>query len=180
MTICFRRSARLLDLGCLFLITLAACSKTDKTSNDTAAATTGNPSLDSDLEQIKDFKLSMPRMQKWAQAERNMVALSKARPELEGTYKVEQNASLNQQIAAPEGHPEVKKAVTDAGLSPREFTMISYAYMQAAAAQSVRQMPAGRARDSIMQSLKVHPDNVTFIQQNRGELEKLVKGMQEN
>ena len=147
MTICFRRSGRLLDLGCLFLITLAACSKTDKAPDDTdaAAATTGNPSLDSDLEQVQDFKLSMPRMQKWAQAERNMVAVSKAHPELEGTYEVDQNASLDRQVAALEKHPEVKKAVTDAGLSPREFTMISYAYMRAAAAQSVRQMPASRA-----------------------------------
>lgn len=183
MTICFRRSARLRDFGCLLLIALAACSKTDKASDDTdaaAPATTGNRSLDSDLEQVQDFKLSMPRMQKWAQAGRNMVALSKARPDLEGSYKVEQNASLDQQVAALEGHPEAKKAVRDAGLSPREYTMITYTYMLAATAQSVQQMPAGRTRDSVMQSLKVHPDNVAFVQNNTTELEKLMKDLQEN
>ncbi len=183
MTTCFRRSARLRDFGSILLVTLTACSPTDKASDDTdvaAPATTGSRSLDSDLEQVQDFKLSMPRMQKWAQAGRNLVALSKARPDLESSYKVEQNASLDQQVAALEGHPEVRKAVKDAGLSPREFTMISFAYMQAATAQSVGRMPPGRTRDSVMQSLKVHPDNVTFIQSNRSELEKLMKEMQGN
>ncbi|MBA2706855.1 MAG: hypothetical protein H0U59_03510 [Gemmatimonadaceae bacterium] len=122
MTIYFRRSGRLLDLGCLFLITLAACSKTDKASDDTdaaAPATTGNKSLDSDLEQVRDFKLSMPRMQKWAQAGRNMIVLSKSHPELEGSIEMDQNASLDQKVAALEKHPDLKKAVKDAGLSPR-------------------------------------------------------------
>lgn len=183
MTICFRRSARFRDFGCLLLIAVTACSKTDKAPDDTGAAaptTTGNRNLDSDLEQVQDFKLSMPRMQKWAQGVRNVVALSKAHPELEGSLKVDQNASLDQQVAVLEAHPEAKKAIKAAGLSPREFTMTFHAYMQAAAAQSVQQMPAGRARDSVMRSLKVHPDNVTFIQKNMSELDKLMKGMQGN
>lgn len=182
MTTRLGRNKRLRDFSCLVLITLAACSKTDKAPDDTDAAappTTGNNSLDSDLEKVRDFKLSMPRMQKWVQAVQNMVAVSKAHPELEGTYEADQNAPLDQQVAALEKHPQAKKAVKDAGLSPREFTMISYAYMQAAAAQSVQQMPAGKTRDSVMQSLKVHPDNVTFLQKNRAELEKLMKAMQE-
>ncbi len=126
MTFCFRRFARFRDLLCFFLITLSACSKTDNASGDTdasAPAATGNRSLDSDLEQLQDFKLSMPRMQKWVQAQRNLVALSKARPDLEGSYQVEKNASIDQQVAALEGHADVRKAVRDAGVSPREFTL---------------------------------------------------------
>ena len=183
MTLSCRRFARLGYFGCLILISITGCSKTDKVADDTdaaASATTGNQTLDSNLEQVQDFKLSMPRMQKWAQANRNMMAVSKARPDLEGSFKLEQNASIDQQVAAMEKHAEVKKALKDAGLSPREYTMVTHAYMAAAAAQSVRQMPAGKQRDSMMQSLKVHPDNVTFVQQNMAELEKLMKSMEED
>ncbi len=178
MTFCFRRFARFRYLVCFLLVALSACSKTDKGSGDTdgsAPAATGTRSLDSDLEQLQDFKLSMPRMQKWVQAQRNLVALSKARPDLEGTYKVEQNASLDQQVAALEGHADVRKAVRDAGVSPREFTLTTWAYMQAATAHTVQQMPTGKTRDSVMQSLKVHPENITFVQKNRSELETLMK-----
>jgi hypothetical protein len=125
-----------------------ACSKTDRAADDTGAAapaSMGNKSLDSNLEQVQDFKLSMSRMQKWAQANRNMMAVSKARPDLERSFKLEQNASIDQQVDAMEKHAEVKKALKNAGLSPREFTMITHAYMAAATAQSVRQMPVPAA-----------------------------------
>ena len=182
MTYNFRRSVRLRDLACLLLVTLTACSGDKGPSDGDAAApaAAGNPNLESDLEEVQDFKLSMPRMQKWAQAGRNLEALSKTRPDLEGSFKMESNASLDQQVAAMEAHPEVKKAVADADLSPREFMMITTAYMVAATAQSVGQMPAGKTRDSLMESLKTNPDNVAFIQKNMGELEKLMKGMQGN
>jgi hypothetical protein len=47
--------------------------------------------------------------------------------------------------------------------------------MQAATAHSVQRMPTGKTRDSIMQSLKVHPENITFVQKNMSELETLMK-----
>lgn len=183
MTIRLGRYVRLRYIGSLLIVTAAACSKADTGSNDTGAAgapTTGNRRLDADLERVQDFKLSMPRMHKWAQAGRNMEAASKAHPELEGTLRLEQDASIDQQVAALEGHAEAKKAIKDAGLSPREYMMITHAYMQAAAAQSVQQLPPGKQRDSIMQSLRVHPDNVTFVQKNMPELERLMKGMEAN
>ena len=53
-------------------------------------------------------------------------------------------------------------AIRGAGLSPREFTVITMAMMQTAMAARVAQMRRNDNQDSLIREMKANPDNVKF------------------
>ena len=126
-----------------------------------------------DLQDVGKFKLSMDRMDKYFQAQLNIgVAASKmSEAELEAAQMSgDGNESLDQMVKNAERSPVINKAIRDAGLSPREYVMITMAYMQSAMATAVLQMQPNANQDSLMREMQVNPDNIAFIRNNEAAL----------
>ncbi|HET7459330.1 MAG TPA: hypothetical protein VFJ74_16890 [Gemmatimonadaceae bacterium] len=161
--------------------TLVACSKGDAgaraaadSSATTSAAATGTPSSaaaatgERDLQRLEDYKLSMPKMDQWYGAMRNVAGVVKAHPELKDSFATDGTNSIDEETARIEAMPEFKKAINDAGMSVREFELVMWTSMQAGMAQGA--IDAGANRDSIIKNVKVNPDNLAFMKAHAAEL----------
>lgn len=176
------------------LLLLAACGGSDE--RETAAAPSrraseaggreGDPA--SDVEELRRYRLTMDDMRKWVEAQRTMARLERAGAESEsGEAAPGTDAEMESEEAEPVGDtqtldgiaarvesiPEFKNAVEAAGLTAREYAVVTLAYMQAAMATAA--MGMGADGDSLATAMKVNPANVDFIRKNETELNQLMK-----
>lgn len=83
------------------------------------------------------------------------------------------SGSLDEMEAAIKAHPGAMRAMTAAGITPREFARCSMAMMQAALVEGFSQgkadlkgLPAG-----------INPENVKFVREHKAELEAMQKAV---
>ena len=173
----------------LGFLLVAGCSK----DND-AAATGGTPpaapsaaseGADEQLKDISEYKLSMDRYDKYLAAQRNIALKAKdLSPAEKEAFRKRADArgdaseSLDDMVRNIESEPLMTSAIRDAGLSPREFTMITMAMMQTAMAASVAQMRPNDNQDSLIREMKANPDNVKFWKANEAELTRKNKELE--
>ena len=167
------------------LATLAACSGTDDAaSNDSATATVaGTPDLEHQLADVNAYRLTMERMDRYLAAQRNIAAKEQAMSDAEkaaikasapsGDTKDVDGLARQIEAVAP-----VRDAIRAAGLSPREYATITYAYMSAAMAAGIQKMRPADDADSLARAMKASPENARFIRENEAELQRRMAGMQ--
>jgi hypothetical protein len=161
------------------LIALAACSDSDNAADtadsDAAPAASQQQQADKDLGDINDYRLTMDGMNKFFEAQRNLgIAASKLSPAEREAMEAKNDAessdgSLDQMIRRIEENKMANDAVRKAGLSAREYTMITFAMMQAAMAASVLQMRPNDNQDSLAREMKANPENIKFMQEHQAE-----------
>ena len=155
---------------------LSACTKGDASGDAAGGASAGAASSaaaasgDQTLETLHDYKLSMDKIDKWNKGMRNVALAIRGDSALGEKFSSDGRASIDQEVARIEAEPKLKKAITDAGLSVREFELIQWTSFQAGMAQAA--IDAGANRDSIIKNLKVHPDNLAFLKQNGAEIQR--------
>lgn len=183
-TACRQRGSLLLG----FLL-LAGCS-TDKDAAATGGATAAAPSAstqsgDEQLADIAEYKLTMDKYDKYLAAQRNIALKAKdlSAAEKEAFQKradarVDNNESLDDMVRNIESEPLMNSAVREAGLSAREFTMITMAMVQTAMAASVAKMRPKDNQDSLIREMKANPDNVKFWQANEAEITRKQKALE--
>lgn len=170
---------------------LAGCSNDkDAAATGGATATARAPSAstqsgDEQLADIAEYKLTMDKYDKYIAAQRNIALkakdLSPAEKEAfrkRADARGDNNASLDDMARNIESEPLMTSAVREAGLSPREFTMITMAMMQTAMAASVAKMRPKDNQDSLIREMKANPDNVKFWQSNEAELTRKQKALE--
>jgi hypothetical protein len=167
--------------------TLAGCAGGSDAADETAAA--GNvaaenraSSADADLRDVSRYELTMDRMDRYFAATRNMaVAMKGMTPEQRERMKASGDAdtSLDAYAAQLEREPVARDAITQAGLSTREFAVLTMAYLQAGMADAVLQMrPDIKNADSIAREMKANPANVRFVRENKAALESKFKALE--
>jgi hypothetical protein len=173
----------------LAFLLVGGCSK-DNDSAATAGAPAAAPSAsaqnaDEQLQDIAEYKLSMDKYDKYLAAQRNIALkakdLSPAEKEAfrkRADARGDANESLDDMVRNIESEPLMTSAIRDAGLSPREFTMITMAMMQTAMAASVAQMRPNDNQDSLIREMKANPDNVKFWKANEAELTRKNKELE--
>lgn len=110
----------------------------------------------------------MADVQKFAAAN---AALAK-HPKAEDTDEDEgDNESLDQMAARIGRIPEARKAIEGAGLTPRQYAVITMALFQAAFAQYAVEQGADIAR--VASDAHVNPANIRFVKEHKAELDKL-------
>lgn len=183
-TACWQRGSLLLG----FLL-LAACSS-EKEAAATSEAPAAAPSAstqsgDEQLADIADYKLTMDKYDKYIAAQRNIALkgknLSAAEKEAfqkRANARGDANSSLDDMVRNIESEPLMNSAVREAGLSAREFTMITMAMMQTAMAASVAKMRPNDNQDSLIREMKANPDNVKFWQANEAEITRKQKALE--
>jgi len=170
----------------LGFLLLGACEKGNDTAltadSGTSTAATSNQSADEQLADIAEYRLTMDRYDKYATAQRNIfLKASKLSPaerqamEARNDGRDDSDATLDQMVRNVEAEPLMVAAVREAGLSPREFTMITMAMMQTAMAAGVAKMRPNDNQDSLIRAMKANPANVKFLLDNEAELTRKQK-----
>ena len=177
------RSFSLLVAG---VVSVSACSK-DKTDATPAAAAASGPQapsaqVEADLADVTNYRLSMDKIDKYIAAQKNIGAkaasLTPAQREAlqaRNDDSSDPNASLNDMVKRIEAEPMMVSAIRDAGLSPREFTMITISMMQTGMAAAVLKMRPTDNQDSLIREMKANPDNIKFYNANEAEITRKAK-----
>jgi hypothetical protein len=179
------RQLRFLAFG--FLV-FSACSKKDDASSTVASGTTpaaASKQADEDLKDISKYRLTMDKFDKYLAASRNigmkaksMTPAQRAAMEQRNENSGDPNASLDQMVANIEKEPLMVEAIREAGLSPREFTMITISFMQTGMAAAVAKMRPNENQDSLIRSMQANPDNIRFYNENEAEITRKSKALE--
>lgn len=168
-------------------IAIAACGKKTESTDETGVpdvgadvpdvAARGSSSSDSDTRELSRYRLTTADLRKVGVAYQNLKRITQQHPNLVETDEEEQSGdkSLDQMAAEIERVPQLRKAIEDAGLSAREYSVISLALMQASAANMLVQQ--GAKPDSIAREIGTHPDNVRFAKEHEAEIARLQQAL---
>lgn len=176
-------------LPVLLVAALAACDANDADTDtealdETAPAAAASQDGDEVTAEVGDYELTMDKIDRLLQAQVNLAgAASRMTPAelqaLEAEAEDSENMSLDDMAANVERHPAARKAIEDAGLTPREYAIASLAMMQAGMAMSVLSMRPNEDQDSLMRAMQANPENVRFLQENMPEITRRQQAAQE-
>lgn len=172
-------------------VSLAACNK-DNSAASTSSATTaaGTPapaaSADNELKDITKYRLSMDKIDKYIAAQRNVALKAKNLSPAEKAAMEARNengdantdASLDDMQKKIDSEPLMKSAIQDAGLSTREFVMITMSMMQSGMAAGVLKLRPKDNQDSLIRAMQASPENVKFYQDNEAEITRKEKDLE--
>ena len=187
-------SARAILLPALssLLVLAAACEKKGAAPADSAgapaaaASSSGSSGGDALLADVTNYKLSMDKVDKYIAAQRNMAAKMKSMTPAEReavkargeSRNSDPNASLDDMARTIESEPVMNDAVRAAGLSPREFALVTISMMQTAMAASVLKMRPKDNQDSLVREMKANPDNIKFYREHEAEITRKSQELQ--
>ncbi len=128
-----------------------------------------------ELVEMRNFRLSMDKIDKFGAASQTLVALSKTNPAMKssmeggtGAKTVDEGAK---QLQAK--YPEAAAAIQKAGLSVHDYLMTSLTLMSTIMVAGMKRQ--GQKMDQLPGS--VSPENLAFVEQNYPKLEKLLSGL---
>ena len=131
----------------------------------------------SDEKALAEYRLTMPAIQKLLAATRAMAKAGEdpaVKAAAQKFSKAEESGDgyqgLNDLASRIEKFPPMASAIRSAGITPREYMLITMSYMQAA-------MAAGFKKQGLLKEVpKGTPvENVTFIEKNEAELQAIQK-----
>jgi hypothetical protein len=156
------------------VVLLAACAENVETA-DTGAA--GGEAMaasaqTTDIGDIRDYELRMEQVDKYYAAFRNIAqAMQRMTPaEREQLNTDASTVDLNAYVAKLEQQPEINRAIRDAGLTPREFSLILWSMLQSGMASAVLQTRPNANDDSLAREMNVSMANVRFMREHDAEL----------
>jgi hypothetical protein len=167
-------------------IAVGACGKKTESAGDTGVpdvgaevpdvAARGSSWSDSDTRELSRYRLTTADLRKLGVAYQNLKRIAQQHPNLaEGEEEGQSGGSLDEIAAEIERVPQMRKAIEDAGLSAREYAVVSLALMQASAANMLVQQ--GAKPDSIAREIGTHPDNVRFAKEHEAEVARLQRAL---
>jgi len=143
-------------------------------ADGTAAASTATSA---DSAALRSYTLSMEKVNGFFEANLNMARVVKANPELRERTHASGAESLDAVARRFEQEPAVRKAIEDAGLSPREFTLTMFSLFQAAYANRAMQEQKIGA-DSAARAAGINPANLDFVRRHQQELAQRQQNME--
>ena len=172
-------------------VSLAACSKNNSgaSASSTDAATSApapTVSAGDELKDITKYRLSMDKIDKYIAAQRNIAVKAKNLSPAEKAAMEARNddgdanpdASLDDMQKKIDSEPLMKSAIQDAGLSTREFVMITMSMMQSGMAAGVLKLRPKDNQDSLIRAMQASPENVKFYQDNEAEITRKEKELE--
>ena len=128
---------------------------------------------DADLRELSRYTLTLADVRKYAAANANLAKHPKAGQEDEDSEDDDDNGneSLDEMAARINEMPEARKAIEAAGLTARQYAVITMALFQASMAQFAVEQGADPAK--VARDASVNPANIRFVKENKAELEKL-------
>lgn len=131
-------------------------------------AASGN---DGDMQEVRDYTLSVDDVQKWAQATRELKKIQKAHPEI-GEVDCA-NCGIAEYETQIERIPGAADAVDNAGLSTHEYAVIGWAVIEAATVSATAQPGTAQEKDLIAKT-RVNPANVRFWREHGKQFQAML------
>ena len=125
---------------------------------------------DADLRELSSYQLTMADIRKFAAANANLAKHPKVEQDDDDAEDAD-NASLDEMAARIESIPVARKAVEAAGLSARQYAVITMALFQASLAQYA--VDQGADPGKIARETGVNPANIRFVKEHKAELEQM-------
>lgn len=169
----------LLATGTVVLV--AACNKGDEPAKRRPAPSASEAPAteapaggfgDADANEIRSYRLRMDKVQRFFDANLRLAAAAKGMDSTEGPDLSDANQSLDDMEAVIARHPQMSAAIRAAGLSPREYAVISLAYLQAAMAGSIAEQQKLDDQAAAKQ-MQANADNIRFVREHKAELERM-------
>jgi len=172
-------------VSALVLVTsLAACSKKESDATHSSAPPAAAPASaiagtkgDAELADVQSYKLSMEKIDKMLAAQRNLAAKAKAMTpaerdamEARGESASNPNESLDDMARKIDNEPMLRDAIREAGLSSREYVLITMSMMQTGMADGVLKMRPKDNQDSLIREMKANADNIKFYREHEAEI----------
>ena len=169
----------------VLVATLAACGKKDGGASDSSApgaatpasATTAGTKGDAEVASVQSYRLSMDKIDRMLAAQRILAAKAKAMTpaereamEARGESASDPNASLDDMARRIDSEPMLRDAIREAGLSSREYVLITMSMMQTGMADGVLKMRPKDNQDSLIREMKANPDNIKFYREHEAEI----------
>lgn len=126
---------------------------------------------------VADYELTMDRLRRWAEANRSLERAAAADPRVEAALEPEQaewedvDASVAVMTETIEGVPEARRAIEDAGLSPREYVVIGWTMLQSGMAGHA--LKAGGDTAEVAREMGIDPANLRFMAEHEAEIAEL-------
>lgn len=155
---------------------LLSCAPSDKPATAGADSTASSSSVqrsgEGDLKDVQNYHLTMDNVNKWYAAQRNIAlkVRSMTPAEREGFDAGGSDGDLDATVAKIEGNKTMSAALSDAGLSAREYALMSLSMIQSSMAAGMLKMRPNDNQDSLVRAMKANMDNVKFMQQHQAEL----------
>ena len=127
---------------------------------------------EADLRELSSYQLTMADVRKYAAANANLAKHPEAEQE-DDAEDADENASLDEMAARIESIPIARKSVEAAGLSARQYAVITMALFQASLAQYAVEQGADPGK--IARETGVNPANIRFVKEHKAELEQMQK-----
>ena len=132
---------------------------------------------------ITGYRLTMEKLDRHYAAQRNLMqAFGKMTPADREAARARMEEgdenSLDAMAAKYDRVPVVKDAIEDAGLTTREFTLMTMSLVQAGMAASVLKMRPNDDADSLAREMKASIENIRFLQQNEAEITRKQKELE--
>ena len=157
---CSRATLVALALPCMLTSTVAAQKAGDK-----------------DLKEISAYTWTMPKFKQLMAAMANLGKAAQADSKMGETLEGSGNLTIDQAAARYGSVPPVKRALADAGMSPREFAVAQGAWLQSAMSYGVMKQYKLSA-DSVSKATGVSKANLEFFRANEAEIDRMGKEMQ--
>ncbi|HET9603562.1 MAG TPA: hypothetical protein VFO96_04680 [Gemmatimonadales bacterium] len=147
----------------------AACGPKD--APPAGSSTSAQQDGTTDLSDVTTYKLSMDKVNKFFEAQRNMVVKMKSlTPAQQEALSLDGSGSMEEMAQKIEASPEWASAIRAAGLEPREYVTLTMSMLQSAMAASVLKMRPNDDQDSLVTAMHANMDNVKFVQEHEAEI----------
>jgi hypothetical protein len=151
-------------------LALSVCGKT------VARAAQAPQQASAEQKEVANFRLSKDKLNKYEAAVKAYDKLVAANPGLKKQMDTESGANDHNTVAGSvaviEKHPPVVDAIKSAGLSTREYVVMTYALINT-------DMAVGMKKKGMIKEYpaSVSPANVTFVEQNYSRINALMSSM---
>jgi hypothetical protein len=126
-----------------------------------------------DVAEINRYRLTEAKLDKFVQATRNLAEAARQHPELAKEEKNDNNnKTLTQMAALYDKHPPIKRAITSAGMTSREYITFMFAMLQAGMASWASKQPGAKLPPDISR------ENIAFVDTHKEKLDALQKEFQ--
>jgi hypothetical protein len=141
------------------------------------AQTQDRAEIDRDVQELRAYKLTMPKVKQMAAATLAYAQALSRDPRLaaDAARRADdvEPKTLNDMARRIEREPELAKAIRGAGLTTREYSMVTLSFFNAMFAHGMKK--AGTIKELPADIL---PENIAFIQSNEAELNQIFAQLQ--
>lgn len=134
------------------------------------------PPSAAELQEIRNYRLSTDKLEKYVAASKRLITLAKTHPEIRSVTEIESIANkIDDTIALMESKfPQAANAIQISGLTVREYFLTGISLLATTIAVALKKQGQMKERKV---AAAVSPENLAFVEQNYDKIEKMIRDL---